>query len=301
MTAQKPVRLSFEGEAKCISLVNLLPLKTLRVGVKESKKYKQILSSVRTIGLVEAPVVSPNPDTSEQFFLLDGHLRIEALKDLGVTEVECIVSTDDESYTYNKRINRLAAIQEHRMVRRAIDRGVPEEKIAEALGLEVASIHRRSRLLKGICPDAIEILKDAPCPIAVFDILRRMSSFRQIDAAQLMVGQNNFTIVFAKAMLAATPEADLIAVKAKRPASVSGEQIARMEKELAGLQMQVKSVEDRYGVDNLHLTVTRAYMRTLLSNERVVRWIAQHRSEYLGELHSIAEIETIAPLSEAAE
>ena len=72
--------------------------------------------------------------------------------------MECIISTDDESYTYNKRINRLAAIQEHRMIRRAIERGAPEEKIAEALGLEVASIHRRSRMLNGICREAIEIL-----------------------------------------------------------------------------------------------------------------------------------------------
>jgi hypothetical protein len=297
----KPVKLSFEDESRRIPIAGLIPLKTLRVGVKESKKYAQILSSVRAIGLVEAPVVAPNPDASGQFFLLDGHLRIEALKELGVTDVECIVSTDDESYTYNKRINRLAAIQEHRMVRRAIERGVPEEKIAEALGLEVASIHRRSRMLNGICPDAIDMLKDAPCPMAVFDILRRMSSIRQVDAAQLMIGQNNFTVVFAKAMLAATPDAHLVSVPAKRPASVSSEQIARMERELASLQMQVKSVEDRYGVDNLHLTVVRAYMRTLLNNERVVRWIAQHRGEYLDELRSIAEIESIAPLQEAAE
>jgi len=301
MTSRGPVKLSFEGETRRILLSDLVPLKTLRAGVKESKKYAQIVSSVRAIGLVEAPVVVPNPTRNGQFFLLDGHLRVEALKDLGASEVECIISTDDESYTYNKRINRLAAIQEHRMVRRAIDRGVPEKKIAEALGLEIASIHRRSRMLNGICVEAVEILKDAPCPIAVFDILRRMSSIRQIEAAELMTGQNNFTVVFAKAMLAATPESHLVAVPAKRPASVSSEQIARMERELVGLQMQVKSVEDRYGVDTLHLTVARAYIRTLLGNDRIVRWISQHRPEYLNELQAIGEIETIAPFSEAAE
>ncbi|MCW3835064.1 plasmid partitioning protein RepB C-terminal domain-containing protein [Sphingomonas canadensis] len=301
MTGRGPVRRSFEDETRRIPLSDLVALKTLRAGVKESKKYAQILSSVRAIGLVEAPVVAPNPSESGRYFLLDGHLRVEALKDLGATEAECIISTDDESYTYNKRINRLAAIQEHRMIRRAIERGAPEEKIAEALGLEVASIHRRSRMLNGICREAIEILKDAPCPIAVFDALRRMSSIRQIEAAELMIGQNNFTAVFAKAMLAATPDGQLVTVPAKRPASVSSEQMARMERELAGLQMQVKSVEDRYGVDNLHLTVARAYIRTLLGNDRVARWISQHRPEYLNELQAIGEIETIAPLSEAAE
>lgn len=301
MTGRGPVKLSFEDETRRIPLSDLIALKTLRAGVKESKKYAQILSSVRAIGLVEAPVVTPNPSDVGRYFLLDGQLRVEALRDLGATEVECIISTDDESYTYNKRINRLAAIQEHRMIRRAIERGAPEEKIAEALGLEVASIHRRSRMLNGICREAIEILKDAPCPIAVFDILRRMSSIRQIEVAELMIGQNNFTVVLAKAALAATPESQLVKVPAKRPASVSSEQIARMERELASLQMQVKSVEDRYGVDNLHLTVARAYIRTLLGNDRVARWISQHRPEYLNELQAIGEIETIAPLPEAAE
>ena len=43
-------------------------------------------------------------------------------------------SFNDRSYTYNKRINRLAAVQEHRMIVRAVDRGVSEERIAEALG-----------------------------------------------------------------------------------------------------------------------------------------------------------------------
>ncbi|PVX29317.1 plasmid partitioning protein RepB C-terminal domain-containing protein [Sphingomonas pokkalii] len=301
MTSRHPIKLSFQGETKRILLSDLIPLKALRPGVKESKKYAQIMSSVRAIGLVEAPVVAPNPTQSGQFLLLDGHLRIEALRDLGVLEVDCIISTDDESYTYNKRINRLAAIQEHRMVRRAIERGVPEAKIAEALGLEVASIHRRSRMLNGICTEVIDILKDAPCPIAVFDVLRRMSPIRQIEAAELMTGQQNFTVVFAKAMLAATPEDQLVHVPAKRPASVSSEQMARMERELVGLQMQVKSVEDRYGVDTLHLTVARAYVRTLLGNDRIVRWIAQHRPEYLKELQTIGEIDTIAPVAEAAE
>lgn len=301
MSGDDPIKFSFEGETKIIPITNLVPLKTLRVGAKESKKYLQILCSVRAIGLVEAPIVIPNHSSTGQYYLLDGHLRIEALKELGVTEVECIISTDDESYTYNKRIKRLAAIQEHRMILRAIERGVPEAKIAEALGLETTSIHRRARMLNGICSEAVEMLKDAPCPIGVFEILRRMSPIRQIQAAELMIGQNNFTTIFAKAMLAATPEDELVPIPAKRPASVTGEQMARMERELASLQMQVKSVEDRYGIDNLHLTVARAYMRTLLGNERVVRWIAQNRPEYLDELRAIAEIETLSPISEVVE
>jgi hypothetical protein len=78
--------------------------------------------------LVEPPAVARDPKQPGTLLLLDGHLRIEILKDLGETEVESLVSTDDEAFTYNKRISRLAAVQEHKMILRAIERGVPEEK-----------------------------------------------------------------------------------------------------------------------------------------------------------------------------
>ncbi len=142
------VKLSFERRSVVVALSQLVPLKTLRPGTKESKKYTQIMGSIRVIGLVEAPVVAPDPKQPGRYFLLDGHLRIEALKELGIEMVECLVSTDDEAYTYNKRINRIAAVQEYKMIKRAVERGVPEDRIAEALGLEVGSVRRRAKMLE---------------------------------------------------------------------------------------------------------------------------------------------------------
>ncbi|WP_337729564.1 plasmid partitioning protein RepB C-terminal domain-containing protein [Sinorhizobium meliloti] len=78
------------------------------------------------------------------WYLLDGHLRLEALKELGFAKVECLVATDDDTYTYNKRVNRLAPIQKHRMIARAIERGVSSADIADALGLQVESVIRRA-------------------------------------------------------------------------------------------------------------------------------------------------------------
>ncbi|MCE8421917.1 chromosome partitioning protein ParB, partial [Rhodovulum sulfidophilum] len=121
-----------------------------------------------------------NPDRSATWLLLDGHMRIEALKDAGGSEVECLVSTDDEAFTYNRQISRLAPIQEHKMIRKAIERGVPEEKIALALDLNMSSIRRKARLLDGICEEAVAMLKDKPCTNAVFDALRKMRTMRQI-------------------------------------------------------------------------------------------------------------------------
>jgi hypothetical protein len=56
--------------------------------------------------------------------LVDGHLRHAALLDLGTREAPCLITDDDEAFTYNKRVNRLATIQEHYMIVKAIERGV---------------------------------------------------------------------------------------------------------------------------------------------------------------------------------
>jgi hypothetical protein len=290
------VHLGFERDIVVLKLAQIIALKSLRPGAKESKKYTQILSSVRAIGLVEPPVVTPDPKKQGMYFLLDGLLRIEALNDIGNDEVECLVSTDDEAYTYNKRINRLSAVQEHRMIVRAMDRSVPAEKIAEALELDVGTIRRRFRMLDGICAEAIEMLKETNCPMKSFDILRQMAPIRQVEAADLMIGQSNFSTMFARALLAATPESQLIDPRKKKPTRgnpVTSEQIARMERELASLQSQVKSVEESFGIDNLHLTVAKGYVTKILSNTRVTRWLEQNRQEYLGEFRSIAEIDSI--------
>ena len=296
------VSIAFEPQCRSLQVAAIVPLKALREGVRDSKKYAQIISSIKAIGLVEAPVVVVDQQTPGRYFLLDGHLRIEALKDLGIPTAECLIATDEETYTYNKRVNRLPPVQEHRMIARAIERGVPPAKIGDALGLEVGSIRKRFRLLDGICPEAADMLKDTTCSMNVFDILRRMSTMRQIEAADLMIGQNNYSVMFARALLAATPD-DQLAKRRRQGCNASlpspnGQQIARMERELAALQTQIKSVEDSYGIDNLHLTVAKGYLAKLLSNHAIARWLGHHRQEYLAEFQRIAEMESLAAAPE---
>lgn len=138
--------------------------------------------------------------------------------------------------------------------------------------------------------------KDTPCSMKVFDILHQMTSVRQIEAADLMIGQNNFSVMFARALRAATSESQLMAARQGRGRSKttpSGQQIARMERELAALQTQVKSVEETYGIDNLHLTVARGYIAKLLANNRLVWWLATDQQDYLSEFQKIAEIDAL--------
>lgn len=210
------IHLAFDQSFVTIPVAAIVPLKVLPEGARESRSYAQVLSSIKAIGLVEAPVVLADAKSAGTWFLLDGHLRLEALKELGIAEVECLLATDDDTYTYNKRVNRIPPIQEHRMIVRAMERGVSATEIAEALNLEVQSVLRRFRLLEGISAEAAEMLKDTPCSMKVFDILRQMSAVRQIEAADLMIGQNNFSIMFARAIRAATPENQLVTARKGR-------------------------------------------------------------------------------------
>ncbi|QDW37767.1 RepB plasmid partition [Bradyrhizobium sp. KBS0727] len=296
------IRLAFERNFLTIPVSAIVSLKTLPDGARASRTYAQILSSIKAIGLIEAPVVMADPTNLGTWFLLDGHLRIEVLKELGIAEVECLLATDDDTYTYNKRVNRIPPIQEHRMIARAMERGVSSADIANALNLQVLSVLRKFRLLEGISSEAAEMLKDTPCSMKVFDILRQLSAVRQIEAADLMIGQNNFTVMFARALRAATPESQLVVTKKGKGGGTptpSGQQIARMERELAALQTQVESVEDSYGIENLHLTVARGYIAKLLANKRIVRWLTNHQQDYLIEFQKIAEIDTLGAIAEA--
>src|SRR5579863_5295037 len=123
---------AFGSDCIVVQIASILPVKAIEKTVKSSHKYRQISASIREIGLVEPPVVVKDPHRPNSYLLLDGHLRIEVLRDLGHSEVECLVSTDDEAFTYNKRISRLSAVQEQRMIAKAVERNVSKEKIAKA-------------------------------------------------------------------------------------------------------------------------------------------------------------------------
>src|ERR1700748_3768412 len=96
---------AFGSDCVVVPIASILPVKAIERTAKASHKYRQIAASIREIGLVEPPVVVQDTRDPTFFLLLDGHLRIEVLRDLGQSEVECLVSTDDEAFTYNKRVN----------------------------------------------------------------------------------------------------------------------------------------------------------------------------------------------------
>ncbi|NEY91800.1 plasmid partitioning protein RepB C-terminal domain-containing protein [Tabrizicola oligotrophica] len=291
----------FEASLRTIQIDAILPVKQLPTTVPKSQKYGQIAASIREVGLIEPPVVARAVGQDGSFILLDGHVRLHVLKEMGETTVTCLVATDDESFTYNKRISRLATIQEHKMILRAVERGVSEARIAEALNVNIALIRQKRTLLNGICPEATELLKARHCPINSFRALRKMKPLRQIQAAELMIAANNYTVPYVEAILAASDAADLVDPAAKKtPAGVTREQAERMKAEMANLQKNIKLIEGTLGPDHLRLVVAGRFIERLLQNDRLARYLYKNHGEILGEFRQIvAGLAPPAPTTEA--
>jgi len=288
MTKKKSVHIAFEEDILELKLDQLVPTKVVRKITHNSIKFKQILSSIREIGIIEPLIVKRQNKSSDKYILLDGHLRRAALKELGISKALCILSSDDEAFTYNKYVNRVAAIQEHRMILRAIKRGVSEEKIAKALNADVRSIRMKRNLLRGICPEVSEMLKDKIIGLHVFSNLRRMKPVRQIEAVTLMKDAGVFTVAYSRALLAATPQDQLInPEKPKKVNGLSAEQMARMEAEMQSLQREYQLIEDSYGTDVLNHTLAMSYLRSLLNNINVSKYLKHHHQNIFTEFQNI--------------
>jgi ParB-like chromosome segregation protein Spo0J len=292
--AQLPVTRAFEDATLRIPLSDILPLREVSSQIKKSVKFAQIAASVKEVGIIEPPVVVRDARSPDNYHLLDGHLRIEILRDQGANEVVCLVATEDEAFTYNKRVSRIATIQEHKMILNAIRKGVPEERLARALNVNIANIRAKRNLLSGICPEAADLLRDKHVPLNAFTELRKMKPLRQIEGAELMVAMNRYSTGYAKSLVAASPEDQLIGTRQKAIKGLTSEQVALMERESASLDREFKLVEQTYGADHLDLVLAAGYVTRLLSNVRIVRYLAQHHVAILAEFQKIADIQKAA-------
>ena len=100
-------KIAFKPKSVFVKFANILPVRKYPKDIRKSRKYQQIKASIQEIGIIEPPSVYRVAGKKGQFLLLDGHLLVEVLKELGAEGVTCLISTDDEAFTYNKRINRL--------------------------------------------------------------------------------------------------------------------------------------------------------------------------------------------------
>jgi hypothetical protein len=150
------------------------------------------------------------------------------------------------------------------------------------------------KLLDGINEEAVDLLKDKVISPNAIRLLKKVTGLRQIEIAELMVSANNFTKVYAEALVLGTPKDELVNPEVpKKKQGMTREQIAKMELEMETIERDLKAVEKSYGENMLSLTVIRGYIKRLLENAKVVKFLTGNHREILSEFESTAASETV--------
>jgi ParB-like chromosome segregation protein Spo0J len=286
----RTVEMAFESHGAMLPLEQLLPLRVVTAAVRQSEKYRCITAALKELGLIEPLVVHRQKGRKPQYLVLDGHLRLDILRSQGAQEAFCLLATDDEAYTYNHKVSQVSPIQEHFMIMKAVENGIPEERIAATLNVNVANIRQKMNLLDGICQEAVALLKDRRVSAAALREIRRVAPMRQIEIAELMLSANNLSGSYARLLYVATSEEQR--VDAEKPADSQGlqpEDKARMQREMQDLKRNFKMIEATHTDNVLHLVLAIGYLKSLLNNVRVVRYLSQHWPDILGEFQKIVE------------
>jgi ParB-like chromosome segregation protein Spo0J len=85
-----PVKIAFSRQVVSLPLSDILPMRRVPDGLKQTARYKRIVASIGEVGIVEPLVVARRGKDPGPFMLVDDHLRHAALLDLGTKEAPCV-------------------------------------------------------------------------------------------------------------------------------------------------------------------------------------------------------------------
>ena len=222
---------------------------------------------------------------------MDGHIRFYALRELGQEYVYCIVSTDDERYTFDAQINSLSSFQRASMIQKVVNGGVPLERIAESLGVSVSKLKSDMDATKGIDKAAIDILKSANVSRAALQALRKVKPLRQIEIAERMAAEGKFSCIFVSGMVMATPPNMLVsAVNMRRTRSEDAYEISSLETNSKNLMAKVREAEEKYSTQIYELTVICGFLNKLFKNQKIDSYIQRNFSESHSRLKKISKL-----------
>lgn len=232
----------------------------------------------------------PQKGNTGLYMMLDGHVRPDIAKTLNFENLFCLVATDDEAFTYNHKVNQLQPIQEHFMVLRAIRNEVSEERIARALNVNLDTIKQKRDLLIGICPEAIELLRNRKTSAGAIREMKRVKPMRQIEMAEVMVASDNYTSAYAKCLvLASSPDQLLEPNQQTASGAMEEHDVARLQREISSMEHEFRLVQEEYGRNMLSLVVVIGYLRSLLDRAAVVRYLSRAEPTMLAEFQRIVD------------
>jgi hypothetical protein len=111
--------------------------------------------------------------------------------------------------------------------------------------------------------------------------------------AELMAASNNYTTSYAKCLVAASPSEQLVESggdgRDTKAHGLEAEDLSRIRGEMSVLERDFKMVQEEYGQNMLNLVVVVAYVRRLLDNAAVVRYLSRTEAAMLNEFQKIVD------------
>ncbi len=258
-----------------------------KTGYKAYWSYHSILASIREVGILQPIIICPAKRVG-YYKILDGHLRYYALRALKEKYACCIVSLDDERYTFEVQINHINPIQRARMIENAIRQGSTAEKIAKTLDVDVKRILADMNVTEDIDPKVMDILKSAPVPASTLKILRKAKPLRQLEIAESMIHFNNFTARHVQGMILSTPP-ELLREEVKPPRRfILTEGVSNIATERANMETRIKEVQPKYNNNVYELTTIISFLRRILENVMLSRYLEKHFIGLYGAIKEIA-------------
>ncbi|EEH5286990.1 TPA: plasmid partitioning protein, partial [Klebsiella aerogenes] len=167
--------------------------------------------------------------------------------------------------------------------------------LCTSLNISIDSLRTNMSVLKGICPQVVDLFNDKDIPINTFRVLKRMVPFRQIECANLMIRFDNYSKLFAESLYhSSSPE--LLIDKTKNNIDTktgNRKAIERLEKEMAQVHFDTQSIQESYGSNSLKLTILISHIKKLLENPKIFHWLLRNKNEYLNELTKISDIDKL--------
>ena len=160
--------------------------------MRQSKSSPQadalMLATIKTVGIVQPPVVAPETDGGNGYIIDAGHRRVRLAIAAGLEEIEILVAdaANDNgamrSMVENSVREALNPVDQWRGIERLVALGWTEEAIAVALALPVRQI-RKLRLLANVLPAMLEQMALGDMPSE--QQLRVIAAAGQIDQKEV--------------------------------------------------------------------------------------------------------------------
>ena len=269
-------------DGRDIPIAQLVPMSERRISAAE---YRKITASIRAVGLIDPLVVFQEKD---HYTILDGQLRYQILVELGVETVPCLVWNEKEAFTANRMVNRLSNSQAAKMIRKSLEE-LDETTIAKAFGLTHIRHRLNKDLMKRLHPKVVALYDADRLSSTCAKELGFVSQKRQQEILRTLQSSGDYGVTMVRALVLQTPSAHRVKMRSgsKTPWSKHANGKSDLLKQLQQAEEQqdfYSSIYRQYSINLLKMVV---YVRRLLVNEPIRKFLDQRYPEIVADFESI--------------